>query len=159
MRKGLHVLDKSGGTGGGGGGGGQRARGGDDAPDVLGLDRSSFAELDLGTLGQLDHGMVALMFRQGVERCLVDCDERPFLEKARRITITLDMLPVVDKAATGRLRCDAVEMAIDVDVKVPKQSIDGHRAKVRMVTREGRAQFVAVFGRDPANPDQMTLPV
>lgn len=75
----------------------------------------------LDTLGDLDDGTTRLMVDQALAEALADCDNRPHLDKARRITITLHMLPVLND--NGGMK--GVNAAVEVGSKFP-----GRRGRV-----------------------------
>lgn len=50
----------------------------------------------IDTLGNLDDGVVRKLVDKALEEALTDCDNRPGLEKARKVAITIQFLPVLD---------------------------------------------------------------
>lgn len=54
-------------------------------------------ELVLDTLHKLDDGRVSEAWRQAVRRAVTDCEDRPGVGDARKITLTLELVPVCDE--------------------------------------------------------------
>jgi hypothetical protein len=52
--------------------------------------------LSLDSLKNLDHGRVGLAFSEEVRRVVEDINDRPALNKARTITLTLEVTPETD---------------------------------------------------------------
>ena len=73
-------------------------------------------KLTLATLGKLDDGTVGAVVDAAITEALIDCDDRPFLEKARKVTIEVVISPVLDN---GRLK--AVDVATGVKLVKPPQ--------------------------------------
>lgn len=69
----------------------------------------------LDTLGELDEGTVRLLVDDAIADALKDCESRPMLESARKITITLELAPV--PADAGGMR--GVDVGVAVKVSVP----------------------------------------
>ncbi len=72
----------------------------------------------IDTLGDLDDGTVRLMVDRAIAEALNDCDARPALEKPRKVTITLDVVPVV--ASTGGMK--GVGAQVTVKNSLPARS-------------------------------------
>ena len=51
----------------------------------------------IDTLGDLDDGTTRLLVDQALAEALEDCDARPYLDKARKLTVTLEMLPALNE--------------------------------------------------------------
>ena len=75
-------------------------------------------KLDLKSLADLDGGKPGVAFAQALARCESDCRDRPGVSDARRISITVEIVPVVDE--TGELHsCD---VRADFSDKLPKRA-------------------------------------
>ena len=74
-------------------------------------------KLSLSTLSQLDDGTVGAVVDAAIAEALADCDDRPYLEKARKITIEVAVSPVLDN---GRLK--GVDVATGVKLAKPPQA-------------------------------------
>ncbi len=68
-------------------------------------------KLTLATLGQLDDGTVGAVVNAAITDALKDCDDRPGLKKARKITLEVSFEPVVDERSF-------VLKGVDIDTKV-----------------------------------------
>lgn len=72
-------------------------------------------KLSLETLGQLDDGTVGAVANAAIAEALADCDDRPFLEKGRKVTVEIVINPVLDGSVlkgVGRSgRCEARQTA------------------------------------------------
>lgn len=51
----------------------------------------------IDTLGDLDDGTTRLLVDQALAEALEDCNERPYLDKARKVTVTLEMRPALNE--------------------------------------------------------------
>lgn len=69
------------------------------------------AAFTIDTLGDLDDGTVRLLIDAAIGEALADCDARPYLEKARRVEIRLELLPRPSEMGPGL-------KGVDADVKV-----------------------------------------
>lgn len=66
--------------------------------------------LTMGTLAEIDNGRLREAFEQALRRAQTDCKDRPALEKARKITLQLSMVPIVGDS--GDLESCNVEFQI-----------------------------------------------
>jgi hypothetical protein len=73
------------------------------------------AQFSVDTIGDLDDGTVRLLIDTALDEALTDCDARPMLPKARRVTITVELQPVIN----DRGGMKGVEASIKVSTKVP----------------------------------------
>lgn len=78
----------------------------------------------LDTLGDLDDGLTRRLVDRALEEALEDCDNRPALDKPRRVTLTLEFMPILGQF--GGMR--GVDAQVAVAVKLPP--------------RAGRAEFL-----------------
>lgn len=77
-------------------------------------------KLSLETLGQLDEGTVSAVVDAAIADMLKDCDDRPGLTKARKLTLEVSFVPVVDERSFA-LR--GVDISTTVKSSVPAQTI------------------------------------
>lgn len=75
----------------------------------------SVKQLGCGTVGELDDGRVAIAFDRHLRRAISDCEDRPGDGTARKVTITLEVKPLI------------LEGAVDISVVAQiKGSIPNH---------------------------------
>lgn len=77
-------------------------------------------KLSLETLGQLDDGTVSAVVDAAIADMLKDCDDRPGLTKARKLTLEVSFLPVVDERS---FVFKGVDISTTVKASVPAQTI------------------------------------
>lgn len=75
--------------------------------------------LSADTLGDLDAGALRLLIDAAIGEALEDCDNRPALEKARRVTVTIALTPYTSDR--GGLR--GVDVDTKVDLRVPASAV------------------------------------
>ena len=102
--------------------------------------------IDLEGLSTMDGGRLNAAFAMEVEKVYADCDDRPAVKAARRITLTILCKPVQDEA--GRL--DMVDVDWDLDSKLPKRKSRTYRAR-----HDGKGLTVSLFA--PEHPGQRTI--
>jgi hypothetical protein len=71
----------------------------------------------LGTLAEMDNGRIKTAFEQALDRCRFDCEDRPSVEGARKIVLTVTMEPIPTDA--GEL--DTVDVSFDLQERLPKR--------------------------------------
>lgn len=74
--------------------------------------------LTLDTIGDLDDGVVRGLVNAALEECLDDLDNRPALDKPRKLTIQLSLEPVLDKR--GGLK--GISAYAEVSKKIPPRT-------------------------------------
>lgn len=74
--------------------------------------------LTLDTLGDLDDGTVKRLIEKAMQEALTDCDNRPALGKARRVTIQLSLEPEQDDRGAMK----GVHMDVQVKTALPARS-------------------------------------
>lgn len=74
-------------------------------------------KLSLETLGQLDDGTVGAVANAAIAEALADCDDRPFLEKGRKVTVEIVINPVLDGSVLK-----GVDVAVGVKLTKPPQA-------------------------------------
>jgi hypothetical protein len=80
-------------------------------------------ELDLSTLQQLQGGAVFQQVQKLIAAAVADCEHRPSEERARKVSIQLEILPVsrmeeIDEQHSRRV-LDGVKLRLQMDVKCP----------------------------------------
>ena len=71
----------------------------------------------LATLADMDGGRIKAAFEQALDRCRYDCEDRPAVDGARTITLTVKMKPVAnDNGDLG-----SVDVTFDLNEKLPKR--------------------------------------
>jgi hypothetical protein len=105
-------------------------------------------KMTLETLIAMDGGRIAQVFNREVERLTSDCEDRPALKKARKLTLTLTLLPV----PTDEGDLDSVFFNVALDVKAPKKESKVYSAAA---TKDG------LFYNElaPENARQQTIPM
>lgn len=83
----------------------------------------NLVELDLGTLQQLQGGAVFQQVQKLIAAAVADCENRPAEERARKVSIQLEIMPVsrfeeIDEQHTKRV-LDGVKLRLQMDVKCP----------------------------------------
>lgn len=89
------------------------------------------SELTLKTLHQMSDGL-ALDFQQQLEACVQDCKQRPSIEKARKVVLTLSVKPHPEDP-------DDVLIEPVTQRKTPTRVIEPVRA--RRMARRNQLQF------------------
>lgn len=114
-------------------------------------------ELNLGDLEHLDGGRVAEAFKTQLGRLLADCEDRPGLEVARTLNMTMDITPKVDKQGAN-FALDDCKVKFKFAGKVPPSESRDYEMKARRRNTEGRLQRSLVFNDlSDDNVSQMTL--
>ena len=104
-------------------------------------------QLNLETLADFDYGKAAEAFRQALASVVRDCMDRPGEKKARTVTLTASIVPVVLQDG------DVVDAEVDFSIsnKIPKWQT---AARPLAVDRQGRLFFNDMA---PDNPRQMDI--
>ena len=93
-------------------------------------------KLTIKTLPNVDFGKAALAFQRHLERAVQDCDDRPGVKKARKVSIQLSITPVPEVDG-NTINCYAAKGVLTVTSKIPNhetQEIDfGVRANGDLV--------------------------
>lgn len=98
----------------------------------------------IDNLGDLDDGTVRLMVDRAIGEALNDCDARPALEKPRKVTIVLDVVPVL--ASTGGMK----GVATQVTVKNSLPARSGNADYLTTTVKEGEiTAFLPDTQQDP----------
>lgn len=103
-------------------------------------------QLSLETLKDLDSGRASEAFRLHLRRAQADCEDRPADPEPRKVTLELELAPVLDDDGT----CTEVTVRIKAKSSVPVH-------KTRVYSCGLRANGI-VFNEDsPTNVNQATL--
>lgn len=100
-------------------------------------------QLTLENLKELDSGKVQVAFAKELQRCLLDCINRPNDKKSRKTTLEVSVVP---KALEGQ--CEGVFVAFDVSSKIPPRKTDAYPLGI---TTAGQA-FFSVGSEKELNP-------
>jgi hypothetical protein len=75
-------------------------------------------QFTLGTLAEMDGGRIKAAFEQALNRCRHDCEDRPSIAGARKITLTVTLEPVA--ADSGEL--ESVDVSFALNEKLPNRA-------------------------------------
>lgn len=83
----------------------------------------NLVELNLATIQQLQEGAIFHQVQRLIAGAVADCENRPAEERARKVSIQLEILPVsrleeIDDTHTRRV-LDGVKLRLQMDVKCP----------------------------------------
>jgi hypothetical protein len=106
----------------------------------------SLEKFTFAALAKLDGGRVAKSVDQAILRAVADCNDRPGLDKARRVTLEIDIEPVME----GSLH--DIALTFRVGEKAPPR---GSAAVVMRPAADGTLMFQDLSLEDP---DQETIP-
>lgn len=84
-------------------------------------------ELTLATLAEIDGGRLAIAFKQALQRCATDCDDRPGEKKARTVTVCLSVEPVLDQDGM----CEDCDVTVTIADSVPKRKSKSYNCSLR----------------------------
>ena len=102
-------------------------------------------KLTLSTLDKVDGGRLAELFDDAMRRVLSDCRDHPGDDKARTVTLTARVKPVL---ADDERELATVDVDFDVRPVIPKRGTLATRMKIEP---DGAVSF-SLF--DAENPDQ-----
>jgi hypothetical protein len=105
------------------------------------------AQLSLENLVRVDGGRLAAAFDLAIKRCVLDCEDRPGLDKARKVMLVVELKPA--KAEDGNAY--EVDFAFAVKDTAPQRNL----RKLTGVIRRGGV--LAWNDDSPDDPNQMTL--
>lgn len=89
--------------------------------------------LKTAELEHFDGGRLAETLDGAMKEALVDCEDRPGLKKARTVTLTFQLTPLMHDS-----ECEAIVTTFKVEMKKPPQESGTH-------TMQARRNGVAVF--------------
>lgn len=104
--------------------------------------------LTLANIHHIDNGKVAIAFTQAIRQIITDVNDRPNDNAARKIVLTAEAKPVLDKD-TGVL--DTVDIQFKLETKLPKRQSVPYPM---LPTADGRALFQP---RSPFDPRQQAF--
>lgn len=105
-------------------------------------------KLSLAALATIDGGRIARAFDLALEQIRADLVDRAVLVDARKLSISVNLVPIADEA--GEL--DGASVSFDFAVSVPKRKTKPYT----MLARDGALLFNE---GSPKNPRQLTIPV
>lgn len=86
----------------------------------------SLHQFSLKTLMALDGGRVVEAWDQAVKRCVSDCEDRPGVKKARKVTLELHLEPICEQGSL-----DSVDGNFKVTDSAPKRETKTYNFGVR----------------------------
>lgn len=108
---------------------------------------SQLYELDLGSLKELDGGKINAAFSKHLQRASQDCQDRPFDERPRIVTLRVAFKPTIEPDGD----CASAWMDVKLESKIPN-----HQSKPYSVGLRRNNTFV--FAEDSLdNVDQATF--
>lgn len=102
--------------------------------------------LSMENLGDIDDGSVAVAINQALRAAVNDCQDRPSLKKARKITLEISITPVMDKRDFHQARVE-----FTIKQTVPSKGLE---VVMRPTTRGDGLEFHPTFSD---NPDQLEI--
>lgn len=104
-------------------------------------------KLSLESLARIDSNRIGIAFANALRRCEDDCRERPNNAKARKVSIEVELCPIVEEGAN---ELDRVEVSFKIKDSLPTRS---SKSFAMEATEDG-----LVFNESsPDNPRQRTL--
>jgi hypothetical protein len=94
-------------------------------------------QLTIETMGQLDDGAVGVVVNQLITDILKDCEERPGLDKKRKLTLELTVTPVLDKV---RPVLKGVDIDTSVKATIPSQALRTAYCQANLQTATGKVE-------------------
>lgn len=83
----------------------------------------SFENLSLTNLNLLDYGKCNAAFQRLLKQAVQDCDDRPALKKKRKITLTLELEPVMSISG-NTIDCESVKGSFQLKISLPNMQTD-----------------------------------
>lgn len=96
--------------------------------------------LKFGAIGNVDHGSLSVTMNDAIQSAIQDLHQRPLLEKPRKITLTIELKPVVDKNNANGNSLDEVSMAWNVKSTIPNM---GSKSTKLAVNNDGTLAFMS----------------
>lgn len=110
-------------------------------------DLMAMVAFDARSIAVIDGGRIAEAINQELRKAALDCDDRPGDRRPRKVTLQLDMVPVVD----DRGDCDSVNVTAQVKAIHPSR-------KSQKFDMSLRKNGVLAFNEESLdNADQQTL--
>lgn len=108
---------------------------------------SPFKAFTIGQLSSIGSGAMTTELDRTLHQAYLDCEDRPTLETARTVTLTMKLTP---RIAKGGVELAYVDVGFEIGKTFPKKGMD-----VRMKPGANGLEFVPEC---PDNPDQRPLP-
>lgn len=115
-------------------------------------------KFNLQNLALLDGAKIPMVFDKEMARIIEDCNDRPLLDKARRVVIVFEAVPVsnIEKnkgsvPAGGTVDCDNVKLKCEIQSSIPK-----HKTQVYTMTPKNDGSLF-FHPDDPEDPDANLL--
>lgn len=84
-------------------------------------------ELTLATLAEIDGGRLAIAFKQALQRCASDCDDRPGEKKPRTVALQVTVEPRQDQDGM----CEDCNVRVTIADNVPKRKSKPYNCSLR----------------------------
>lgn len=97
-------------------------------------------QLNARTIADLNDGTVGEMINEIIRQALEDCDDRPALKTARKLTIELSFKPVLDESSRA---LHGVEITPKITSKVPSHEARGEYLRTNARQLGGRTHIEA----------------
>jgi hypothetical protein len=102
---------------------------------------------DAKSIASIDGGRIGVAINQELRKAALDCDDRPADKRPRKVTLQLELVPVVDEAGN----CDSVDVSAQVKAVHPSR-------KSRKFDMSLRKNGVLAFNEESLDDvDQQTL--
>lgn len=82
-------------------------------------------KFNLGCLATMDDGRIREAFEQALKRCELDCKDRPALEEARKVSMSVTLVPVPGE----RGDLDSVNIVVKITDTLPKRCSKAYNMK------------------------------
>lgn len=106
--------------------------------------------LTLESLGLLEEGKGTIAFQTLLDRAAADCEDRPTDTKSRKVTLQIDMIPVL----ASDLTCTEVKAVVKAKLSVPDYKTRDYSFALRKTSKG----VILAFSEDsPSNVNQATM--
>lgn len=117
----------------------------------------NLVELDLNTLHQLQDGAIFEQVQKLIKQAVADCENRPGEERARKVTLQLELKPVteyeeIDDTHTRKV-LSGLKLSLQMDVKCPT------RKTIEFDCGVGEGHALLFNPDSPHNHRQAALPL
>lgn len=85
----------------------------------------AIAKFELGSLSTIDGGRISAAFEHALKRCEMDCKDRPATNKARKVTLVAELVPVCSDS--GDL--ESVDVSFQIKDTVPTRESASYNMK------------------------------
>lgn len=104
-------------------------------------------QFDFRKIEELENGAILEALNQSLQRAIFDCDDRPAVEKARKVKLEISVVPIC--GPKGDLH--SVDVTFRVDDKIPVRSSTTINMGHRLVTDQGAKKHQLVFNSMSTN--------